>query len=207
MTTIVKGDLYESIDGKLHEIKRQVRQKGGYPFDPMLLDNALQALTEGNFDAQSAFPTTYDQSRGLRKLIELAVGPDNRGNINVDITQERFSLAGTCIRTVNLRVVPFLSNIETGEYAADRLTAAGRILADTGDLAGFQHDHPKEVEKYGRVIALAKNARMVSDGLVYVPFASVSGAFRNFGLNHFRGQRNFGCGILVRCESVGTQSL
>lgn len=50
MATIVKGDLYEAIDGKLHEIKRQVRQSGGYPYEPERLDLALQAIVEGRFE-------------------------------------------------------------------------------------------------------------------------------------------------------------
>ncbi len=49
MASIVTGDLYEQLDGKLFEIKRQIRQAGGYPFSPSLLNLALQALVEGRF--------------------------------------------------------------------------------------------------------------------------------------------------------------
>ena len=35
MATKVAGDLYVDIDGQIGEIKRQLRQKEGYPFDPM----------------------------------------------------------------------------------------------------------------------------------------------------------------------------
>ena len=56
MATIVKGDLYEAIDGKLHEIKRQMRQKDGYGFDPKRLDSALQAVIEGRFEAVGGQP-------------------------------------------------------------------------------------------------------------------------------------------------------
>lgn len=52
MATSVKGDWwYEKLDGKLLEIKRQMRQAGGYPYDPAQLDRALQALIEGRFNA------------------------------------------------------------------------------------------------------------------------------------------------------------
>lgn len=51
MATSVKGDWYEKLDGKLIEIKRQMRQFGGYPFDPAQLDCALQAIIEGRFEA------------------------------------------------------------------------------------------------------------------------------------------------------------
>lgn len=47
----VTGDLYEKIDGKLFEIKRQVRQPGGYPFDAEELDRFLQLATEGRFNS------------------------------------------------------------------------------------------------------------------------------------------------------------
>ena len=53
MATIVKGDLYEDLDGLLVEIKRQIRQKGGYGFDPELLRKHLQAGIEGRFFAGS----------------------------------------------------------------------------------------------------------------------------------------------------------
>lgn len=146
-------------------------------------------------------PTTYDCSLGLRALIELAVGDPNLVNINPDITQERFPLRGTGIVKVNCRVEPFLSG-ETGEQAARRLTAAGHILADTGDLAGFLYHHPNEVEKFPWVVALAETARWTRPGSkVYVPCASVNGAYRNFNLGYFRRQfTSPGCGVLVRCE-------
>ena len=47
--TIVTGDQYMSIDGKLEEIKRQLRQKNGYPFDVNALEAVLQRATEGDF--------------------------------------------------------------------------------------------------------------------------------------------------------------
>lgn len=50
MTTQVNGDLYVELDGKLVEIKRQMRQPGGYPFDPEKLNKFLQRAVEGRFD-------------------------------------------------------------------------------------------------------------------------------------------------------------
>ena len=49
-TRVVAGELYESITGQLFEIGRQLRQKGGYPYDPERLKQALQAVIEGRFD-------------------------------------------------------------------------------------------------------------------------------------------------------------
>lgn len=148
----------------------------------------------------SGLPTTYDQSLGLVELIKRAVGPNNLVNIHSDITQEWFPLHGNGIRSVNLRVEPFLDG-ETGEQAAKRLTAAGHVLSDTGDLAGFLHDHPKEVVKFTWVVALAKSARWARpDGVVRVPHADVHGSCRDFNLDCFRDSLNSSCGVLVRCE-------
>ncbi|MBI3589536.1 MAG: hypothetical protein HY093_03975 [Candidatus Liptonbacteria bacterium] len=51
----VAGDLYRELDGQFLEIKRQIRQPGGYPFDPLQLRNGLQALIEGRFGEPSDF--------------------------------------------------------------------------------------------------------------------------------------------------------
>jgi len=162
------------------------------------LATRLKAL----FAALSAFglPVDYDQSLGLRKLIERAVGPANLGNINSDITAERFKLAGNDVRKMNFRVEPYL-NGETSEQAAARLTGAGFTLGNTGDLAGFLHDHPEEVEKWWWVHAISEDSRWAfSDGVVYVPYARVNGAGRGFSLRGFRNPLDSGYGVLVACE-------
>lgn len=43
----VTGDIYMRIDGRLHEIKSQIRNKNGYRFDPEVLEKALQRIVEG----------------------------------------------------------------------------------------------------------------------------------------------------------------
>ena len=154
------------------------------------------------FEEMSALglQVTYDQSFGLRKLIELAVGPGNIGNINSDITSERFKLSGIGVRKINFRIEPYL-NGETSEQAAVRLTAAGFTLGNTGDLAGFLHDHPTEVEKWWWVFAISEDSRWAfSDGSVCVPYARVDGSFRDFGLFDFRGRLDSNDGGLVACE-------
>ncbi len=154
------------------------------------------------FEELSVFglQVTYDQSLGLRKLIELAVGPANLGNINSDITSARFKLAGTGVRKMSFRVEPYLSG-ETSEQAAARLTAAGFTLGNTGDLAGFLHDHPTEVEKWWWVFAISEDSRWArSGGVVYVPYAGVDGARRCFRLVVFRNPLCSRNGVLVACE-------
>lgn len=49
MATKVAGEQYYDLDGQLSEIKRQLRQPNGYPFDPEMLKRHLQAGIEGRF--------------------------------------------------------------------------------------------------------------------------------------------------------------
>lgn len=44
---VVDGELYIKIDGQLFEIKRQLRQTNGYPFDPNRLSRRLQSIISG----------------------------------------------------------------------------------------------------------------------------------------------------------------
>lgn len=71
MATQVTGELYFDLDGQLAEIKRQLRQPAGYPFDPRHLQRALQAAIEGKFNGvipAAAAPTTL----ALHKTASLA---------------------------------------------------------------------------------------------------------------------------------------
>lgn len=49
MRTILTGDQYVNIDRKLAEIKRQMLQPDGYPFDPEELNAFLQRAVEGKW--------------------------------------------------------------------------------------------------------------------------------------------------------------
>lgn len=61
MATKVADGLYESITGRLFEIWRQLQQPNGYPFDPLELDRALQALIEGRFQSGSLAISAFDR--------------------------------------------------------------------------------------------------------------------------------------------------
>ncbi|MDD5464042.1 MAG: hypothetical protein PHP62_02755 [Candidatus Moranbacteria bacterium] len=50
MATIVAGDKYHKIDGQMLEIKRQLRQREGYPFDIDKLIRHLQNAIEGKLE-------------------------------------------------------------------------------------------------------------------------------------------------------------
>lgn len=57
MATIVKGEQYFELDGQLSEIKRQLRQLRGYPFDLQKLKYHLQEAIEGHFN--DSLPDSY----------------------------------------------------------------------------------------------------------------------------------------------------
>ena len=59
---MVAGDLYYDLDGQLLELKRQLRQPNGYPFDPFQLKAYLQDAIEGRFSA-----VTGNFKRDMRK--------------------------------------------------------------------------------------------------------------------------------------------
>ena len=142
----------------------------------------------------------YNQSLGFKALIERAVGPRNIGNINTDITPERFPLKGVGVRRVLCRVEAYLDG-EPSEQAAKRLTGAGHILASTGDLAAFLHDNPEEVKKWAWVLAISEDSRWTdSDGFICVPCADVYGTYRCFDLYDLRYPLYSGYGVLVSSE-------
>lgn len=52
--TVVEGDQRKKIEKKLDEIKRQIKQRSGYPWNAQALDRALQRLINGEFDGANA---------------------------------------------------------------------------------------------------------------------------------------------------------
>ena len=61
----VSGDRYKEIDGQLFEIKRQLRQKSGYPFDLDALELALQVIVEGRFDGNESVKASILELVGM----------------------------------------------------------------------------------------------------------------------------------------------
>lgn len=65
MATQVAGEQYYHIDGQLAEIKRQLRQPAGYPFDPNQLQQALQLVIEGKFQPAPKIETAGTLAGGV----------------------------------------------------------------------------------------------------------------------------------------------
>jgi len=70
MAAIVTGDLYHKLDGQLCELKRQLRQHEGYPYNPEDLQRALQEIIEGRVG-----PPAQDRRFGLLLMSEPIIVP------------------------------------------------------------------------------------------------------------------------------------
>lgn len=138
MATIVDGELYMKLDGQLEEIKRQLRQEGGYPNDPQLLVLGLQAIIEGRFETLgNLFPSV----RFVPDLIPngWTVLEDVEPTANLDVAKLKF--------------VSYLNGHESyivGDEMRKRavmlggnlgLSDAPRILCDQAKLSVESHDY------------------------------------------------------------------
>lgn len=102
-SNIVAGELYETITGQLFEIGRQLRQKGGYGFNPYQLKTHLQAAIEGRFCPGEIYQvqlggliTTDDIAKEWRKA---------KLSVNDDITQANFPLTPHDLENVKIEVI------------------------------------------------------------------------------------------------------
>ena len=94
MAQRVEANLYQELDGQLHEIKRQIRQPSGYPYEPEKLKLALQALIEGRFD-------------GIKPLSIL----ETVGTVLVPATTEKFIAKDNFVQNTGKKAKVKISNI------------------------------------------------------------------------------------------------
>lgn len=146
MATIVKGDLYYKLDGKLDEIKRQMRQKEGYGFNPERLDLALQAIVEGRFEAVGGqFPSVILAAEFIHK----------GWTVVQDVQPSTFKMS-------NLEFVPLVGSVEDHVY--DLKTKLG--LVDMKYVLDHSEEIPSEFrDKY---LVFAGTLLRNSDGLLYI---------------------------------------
>lgn len=102
----------------------------------------------------------------------------------------------------SVRVERFLQG-EKGKQAAERLIAAGHILANANDLVGFLVTNPNEVMHWHYVVALSEDSRWVDPyGQVSVMKVSADDCAPCFffRIDDFNSGFDSGCGVLVLCE-------
>lgn len=141
----VAGDLYADIDGQMLEIKRQLRQRDGYPYDPMRLVDHLQAAIEGNLVNRHGklFMGTTNEILLLEKIGTTEIPAQGRF-----VVQERFAVDVADTARVKISYLGdnfrkwFIGKIEeptalaTLRYAKlTRFSVDGPILVELGDKA------------------------------------------------------------------------
>jgi len=128
--TIVSAEQYQEIDKRILEIKRQLNQKGGYPYDPDKLSLTLQAVVEGRFKAVGGkFPCQTlcpDLIPAGYEVIE-------------DVEPSQFQVK-------DLKLVPFLEDGENYVDGEELRQRAKKLKANLGLAdAKFIMDHQNEI--------------------------------------------------------------
>ena len=124
MAQTVTGEQYYAIDGQLAEIKRQLRQPSGYPFDPNQLKSALQAVVEGRFCLQPDIlrPTEFDPASFIGigwKFADTDADSRSLAFTEVDFSQVHYE---TCLKKGEQSI--------TGEEKLKRLLGKGGSCLD-----------------------------------------------------------------------------
>ena len=131
----VAGELYVNIDGQMREIKRQLRQKEGYPYDPMQLVEHLQAAIEGNLVDRHGQPFKKASGQGPYSWKNKLIG-DNLFPIKPH---------ASLVRKIELVECDF--NLISEEVLVE-LNRHGLKRPTTEDAFQFGIDHPGEQRKH-----------------------------------------------------------
>lgn len=149
----VSQAMYYDLDGQLYEIKRQIRQQSGYPFDPERLQLALQEIIEGKFitanvKANHAYPVVVDYAMSLADMI--AAGRYDW--TNSDITAGHFPFTGEGKAEVAIELVHFGRVIKDGDEGLRELDKMGLRAATLPELLAFGEKYP-DMQRQFPVIA------------------------------------------------------
>lgn len=135
MAQQVSQAMYFDLDGQLLEIKRQLRQTNGYPFDPKKLRTHLQAAIEGRWNGTAV-----------------------TGHFSRDMREEDWELLENVSRVTNsvaaLKLVPFLKPDENYVNGEEMVRRARMELAsnfgqeDAEWLLEHQAEIPDEWRKF-----------------------------------------------------------
>jgi hypothetical protein len=165
MAQRVAGELYYDLDGQLSEIKRQLRQPNGYPFDPQKLRRALQDAIDGKFDVTSVVQqylvtVNYDLS------VKDAITAGRYDWKNDNITAKNFRSLRTGKADLEIILVKF-DDAVSSEDVLRELDKQGLRAAELPELLAFGEKYP-DVQREFPVVALGSVWRY-SDGLRFVP--------------------------------------
>ena len=167
MATIVTGEQYMGIDGKLHEIKRQLRQPNGYPHDPERLSRALQAIVEGRLEFRDAERMKYlfDSESVVGDLVKLV----SRGWKIIEHVGQTLEVIGA------LEAVPFLKDevslhAVSGEEMKKRAATLGAALGFLDAVFALRHgaEIPEEMRKESSEIIFSGTVLVSPDHIASV---------------------------------------
>lgn len=153
MAKHVTGDQYFELDGQLTEIKRQLRQPSGYPFDLAALRRQLQNAIEGKFNEASAPVFANDKTKNSWTLIE---------NTPLRITSAH-----------DLELVPFLKNGETLINGEEMVRRARKLNANYGQEDAewlLEHQNEIPVKFRGFYLPFTGTVWQDSNGHRHVPY-------------------------------------
>lgn len=152
MATIVTGEQYREAHKKMHEIDRQLLQKGGYPHDLESLSRALQAIVDGKLNAADAV-SAEDLASG-RLVIADFVSKIFQGWKVLEHVEQSLEVIS------DLEAVPFLGDDKSvhgvsGEEMKRRATVLGATL-------GFL-DAVFSLERQARISEERKRSNIMSN--------------------------------------------
>jgi hypothetical protein len=130
-------ELYFEIDGQMHELKRQLRERSGYPHNLRELRNALQSVIDGNFVNANRFPVNVDFRSSVREVI----ASGNFGWVNRNINDENFPTEGSEKLELQMHLIHFGCRMKSEEVTL-ALEAQYMRPATLRQLLAFAASYP-----------------------------------------------------------------
>ena len=131
MAKEVTGDQYRDLDGQLWEIKRQLRQPNGYPFDPERLKRYLQNAIEGRFtfgDPKSVLTKPFDPVEFIGKGWSTWKGSAGGDGLSGD---EDIDPRSTSLSEIEISKIIFETCLKSGEKSITREEKLRRLKEKT----------------------------------------------------------------------------
>lgn len=100
---IVAGEQYYELDGQLLEIKRQLRQSSGYPFNPYQLKLHLQDAIEGKFGPGEIYGVRLGGPETTDDIVQQLRGAGLF--VSDHITQANFPLKPHAIEDIEVEII------------------------------------------------------------------------------------------------------
>lgn len=139
MATIVTGEQSIRIGNKLAEIQRQLYlQRGGYPYDPDILDSFLQRVVEGKFNDQQTASQLLQRVTSIKVLAVNQFVASDRFKENETVNGVKFAWFGGNFKANFLDKVE--TEVEACEIKIHTLLRASRDLVIRSEIGEEQEE-------------------------------------------------------------------